>query len=118
MLSTKQQFRRIALVFIAVFIVMYLFRILYGYSYKGFQGNDTGGNSFLSGIEKQRKNYASEKIKSYMPSDAGTASIAGDQKYEKVANVRSKSSNFTADEKLIHGTIKRFEAIVSTAGIR
>lgn len=112
MLTAKQKFRRIAVVFISIFVVMFLFRILYGYTYKGFQYEESGNNSFLSGIEKQRKNYASEKGKSYSPSNAGPASVAGNQKYEKVANVRSKSSHFTEDEKLLHGTINKFEATV------
>ncbi|MBS0029352.1 DUF4349 domain-containing protein [Chitinophaga sp. 22321] len=112
MLTVKQKFRRIALAFIALFLVMYFFRILYGYTYKGVQGEETGGSDFLSGIVKQRKNYASEKVKSYTPSDAGVPGISGNQKYEKVANVRSKSSHFADDEKLLQGTVKRFDAIV------
>jgi hypothetical protein len=112
MLTAKQKFRRIAVVFITIFLVMFLFRILYGYTYKGFQYEESGNNSFLSGIEKHRKNYASEKGKSYSPSNAGPASVASNQKYEKVANVRSKSSHFTEDEKLLHGTIKKFDATV------
>jgi len=112
MLTVKQKFRRIALVFIALFLLMYLFRILYGYTYKGVRGEETGGSDFLSGIVKQRKNYASEKIKSYTPPDAVVSNISGNQKYEKIANVRSKSSHFTDDEKLLHSTVKRFDAIV------
>lgn len=112
MLTAKQKFRRIAIAFIALFVVMYLFRILYGYTYKGFHGDETSSNGFLSGIVKQRKNYASEKIKSYAPSDAVAPGISGNQKYEKIANVRSKSSHFTEDEKLLHSTVKRFDAIV------
>jgi hypothetical protein len=112
MLTAKQKFRRIAFVFIAIFILMYLFRILYGYTYNGFQSEDAGSNSFMSGIEKHRKNYASEKIKAYAPSDAALPSMAGNQKYEKIANVRAKSTHFQEDEKLLHGTIKKFDAIV------
>ncbi|TWF45454.1 uncharacterized protein DUF4349 [Chitinophaga polysaccharea] len=108
----SKSYRRVAVVFILVFIAMYVFRIIYGYCYKGRQYDQSGGNSFLSDVVKHRKNYASEKIKPFDPANAGSTSIAGSQKYEKVANVRSKSTHFTEDEKLLHSIIKKFDAII------
>lgn len=108
----SKSYRRIAVVFILVFIAMYVFRIIYGYCYKGRQYDQSGSNSFLSDVVKHRKNYASEKIKSFDPANAAPTGIAGNQKYEKVANVRSKSSHFTEDEQQLHSTIKKFDAII------
>jgi hypothetical protein len=112
MLTFKQKFRRIALAFIAIFVVMFLCRIGYGYLYKSRQYEESGGEDFLSGVMKQRKNYASEKIKSLNPQNNAPDMISGNQKYEKVANVRAKSSQFSEDEKLLYRTIKKFDAIV------
>ncbi|MBO9730405.1 MAG: DUF4349 domain-containing protein [Chitinophaga sp.] len=101
--------------FIALFIAMFLFRILYGYTYKGVEYEESGSREFLSGIERERKNYASEKTKDYNPVKGGTAApsnITNNQKYEKVASVRAKSSHFTEDEKLLHSMVKQFDAIV------
>lgn len=115
MLTVKQKFRRLAMAFIGLFIVMFLFRILYGYTYKGVEYEESGGRGFLSGIEGKRKNYASEKMKDYSPAKGATAAssnITNNQKYEKVASVRAKSSHFTEDEKLLHRTVKQFDAIV------
>lgn len=108
----SKSYRRIAVVFILVFIAMYVFRIIYGYCYKGRQYDQSGSNSFLSDVVKHRKNYASEKIKSFDPANAAPTGITGNQKYEKVANVRSKSSHFTEDEQQLHSTIKKFDAII------
>ncbi|MGF6925923.1 hypothetical protein QFZ48_001423 [Chitinophaga sp. W2I13] len=112
MLTFKQKFRRIALTFIAIFVLMFLCRIGYGYLYKGRQQEASGENDFLSGVMRQQKNYASEKIKAFNPQNNAPDMVSGNQKYEKVANVRAKSSQFSEDEKLLHGTIKKFDAIV------
>ncbi|PSL50039.1 uncharacterized protein DUF4349 [Chitinophaga niastensis] len=107
----KQKFRRIALIFAAIFILMFLFRILYGYCYKGHQYDELGSDNFLSGM-KYRRNYASEKMKSFSTTNTAPVNVSSNQKYEKVANVRSKSTHFPEDEKLLHNTIRKFDAIV------
>ncbi|MEV4881911.1 DUF4349 domain-containing protein [Chitinophaga sp. CC14] len=112
MLTFKQKLRRVTLTFIAVFVVMFLCRITYGYLYKSRQYEESGGGDFLSGVMKHRKNYASEKVKAFNPQNNAPDMISGNQKYEKVANVRAKSSQFSEDEKLLHRTIKKFDAIV------
>ncbi|SEW28294.1 DUF4349 domain-containing protein [Chitinophaga arvensicola] len=112
MRTTKQQIRRIAIAFMAVFVLMFIFRIIYGYTYKGRRYDELGSSSFLSGIRTHQKNYASEKVKGYNLPDAGSPRLYGGQKYEKIADVSSKSTHFSEDEKLLQGTIKKFDAIV------
>lgn len=107
-----QRYKRTLLIFLLVFLVMFLFRFLYGYMYKSTTPEEQGGDDFLSGIVRQRKNYASEKTKAYPAPQGGQAMISTSQKYEKVANVRSRSTDFTEDEKQMHGTIRKFDAIV------
>lgn len=112
MLTAKQKFRRIAIAFMAVFVLMFLFRLLYGYTYKGRRYDELGSSGFFSGITSLRKNYASEKMKDYNPANADATHISGGQKYEKVADVTTKSTHFPEDEKLLHGTIRQFDAII------
>jgi hypothetical protein len=112
MYTTRQKIRRIAIAFVAVFVLMFIFRIIYGYTYKGRRYDEPGNNGFLSGITSHRKNYASEKVRGYNLPDAGSPRLYGGQKYEKIADVSSKSTHFSEDEKLLQGTIRKFDAIV------
>ncbi|RBL92728.1 DUF4349 domain-containing protein [Chitinophaga flava] len=106
------KYKRIFRILLLLFTAMFLFRLLYGYLYKDNTPAELGGDDFFSSIVKYRRNYASEKTKSFAKSGAEPVAITSGQKYEKVANVRSRSTNFTEEEKLVHGTIRQFGAIV------
>ncbi|QJB35219.1 DUF4349 domain-containing protein [Chitinophaga oryzae] len=103
------KYKRIFTWLVLVFVVMFLFRLLYGYKYSPRDENVSQSESFLSQI--QQKNYASER-KVQMKPDAAPIPTASSQKYEKVAYVKSRSASFTEDEKQLHGTIRRFGAII------
>lgn len=102
------KYKRIFTWLLLVFVLMFLLRLLYGYtqSVKSESIGDSSG--FLSQI--QQKNYASEKTKFQMKGEA--APVASSQKYEKVAYVSSRSTSFTEDEKQLHGTIRQFGAVI------
>lgn len=103
------KYKRIFTWLLLVFAVMFLLRLLYGYTYSQRDENVSQGESFLSQV--QQKNYASER-KAGMKGDAAPVPAASGQKYEKVAYVSSRSTSFAEDEKQLHGTIRQFGAVI------
>ena len=84
--------------FIALFFLMLLFRLIYGYAITDMtSGNDYSSN-FFSSVDNLRKNYASDNNVMKMKTDvAAQASVATAQKYEKTATVKSKTTQFEKD---------------------
>ena len=95
--------------FAAIFIILFVFRLFYGYFASDSYTPDNSGN-FFSNVENLRKNYASEKIIS-KTNVQQQASVASNQKYEKTATVKSKTSDFEVDEANIRKAIKLFNAV-------
>ena len=95
----------------AIFILLFVFRLIYGYvSTDKSYGSDYSDN-FFSSIDNLRKNYASEKIS--MKENVQVASnIASNQKFEKTASIKTKTSEFEKDEKLIKDKAKNFNSVI------
>lgn len=107
----KTRFLKISKLFGSLFILMFLFRIIYGYV---ASDNNNGGDysdNFFSSIDNLRKNYASEK--SSMKGDVQVSSnFASNQKFEKTASTKSKTSEFEKDEKLLKQKSKSYNAVI------
>lgn len=107
----KARFLKISKLFGSLFILMFLFRIIYGYV---ASDNNNGGDysdNFFSSIDNLRKNYASEK--SSMKGDVQVSSnFASNQKFEKTASTKSKTSEFEKDEKLLKQKSKSYNAVI------
>lgn len=95
-----------------LFSILFLFRFIYGYvSTEALNNNDYSDN-FFSQIENLRKNYASEKM-SIKNNDVQAASnMASNQKYEKTASIKNKTSEFEKDEKSVKEKSKSFDAVI------
>jgi hypothetical protein len=111
MRTFKQRFWKYAKWFGVLFILMLLFRLMYGYI-----GNDVAYGSeysddFFSSVGSLRKNYASEKMQikqgSMQPSNMPVS-----QKYEKTATVKSKTSQFEKDINNIKKEATLFEGVI------
>jgi hypothetical protein len=105
-LPFKKRMRRTVMWFAAVFVVLFLFRLFYGYYGRDVeQGNlDAGSDFFTTMNVKLRDNYASEKVGNQSaPQDVFTS-----QKYEKTATVRSETAHFDNDDSLIRGITKSY----------
>lgn len=111
MKTFKQRFWKCAKWFGGLFILMLLFRLMYGYI-----GNDVAYGSeysddFFSSVGSLRKNYASEKMQikqgSIQPSNMPVS-----QKYEKTATVKSKTSQFEKDINNIKKEATLFEGVI------
>jgi hypothetical protein len=108
----KKRFWKTGKWFGGLFIILFVFRLIYGYlATDAKTGNDYSDN-FFSSIDNLRKNYASEKI-SLKGGDVQEASnIASNQKYEKTASMKLKTSEFDNDEKLLKAKSKSFNAVI------
>ncbi len=109
----KQRFWKIAKWFLALFFLLFIFRLMYGYVSTDSSNHTDYSNDFFSSVDNLRKNYASNKFENNNKSDIGQqASIASSQKYEKTATVKSKSSEFETDENHIKSTTRNFEGVI------
>jgi hypothetical protein len=108
----KTQFWRISKWFVGLFILLFIFRLTYGYvATNTSKGNDYSDN-FFSSIDNLRKNYASEKI-AMKDGDVQVASnLASNQKYEKTASMKLKTSEFDKDEKQLKTISYSFNAVI------
>lgn len=93
-----------------LFVFLFAFRLLYGYiAADNNSGNDYSDN-FFSSIDNLRKNYASEKI--VMKDVQVSSNIASNQKFEKTASIKTKTSEFEKDEKILKSRIKSYNAVI------
>ena len=110
-ISFKSRFQKSAKRFALLFALLFLFRLLYGYLTTDSQQSGDRSANFFNTIDKVRKNYASEKFK--MSTDVQQQSnIAANQKFEKTASIKSKSSEFENDERRVKEKTKSFNAVI------
>lgn len=96
--------------FLGLFILLFVFRLIYGYVAADTGGDDDYSNNFFGSIGNIRKNYASENN---MKGNVQMASaIASNQKFEKTASVRAKTSEFEKDEEKLKVKVKQYSAII------
>ncbi len=110
----KRKFYRGLAIYAAGFILFFIFRIIYGYvSFPAEQSGNIVINQerFSPGI----RNYASSKMK-YKKGTQTAQVVTVDQKYERVADFKSTSSDFDSDEKKCRATINKYKALVQYEG--
>ena len=106
----KKTFRKLLFWSITIFVCLFLLRLFYGYfSTNARQGGDFS-EDFFSSLNDLRKNYASEKIK--INNVQLQSDIAGTQKFERTATIKTKTSAYDTDEKLIKDKTKAFNAVI------
>lgn len=107
----KTRFWNLGKWYAVLFVVLFVFRLIYGYV---ATSNDNGGDysdNFFSSIDNLRKNYASEKIA--MKGDVQVSSnMASNQKFEKTASIKTKSTEFEKDEQVLKSTTKSYNAVI------
>ncbi|GAB3636393.1 hypothetical protein GCM10027422_19830 [Hymenobacter arcticus] len=92
--------------------MLFVFRLLYGYVATNTGRGDAYSDDFFSSIENLRKNYASEKFALKSGDVQVSARVASNQKFEKTASVKSKTSEFIPDEKLIKEKTQAYKAVI------
>jgi len=107
----KTRFWNLGKWFGGLFVFLFIFRLLYGYIATDNPYNNDYSGDFFSSVSNLIKNYASEKI--IMKGDVQQQSnIASNQKFEKTAAIKSKSSEFDRDEKIIKAKTKAYNAVI------
>lgn len=104
-----KKLKRLIAWLIVLFFVLFVFRIFYGYT---ITFDDAPNQTlFFDNISSIRKNYASKQYK--VKSVTGNQSVVNvDQKYEKIAEIRTKSSTFEQEEQLARTKIEEFNALI------
>lgn len=92
-------------------MLLFVFRLMYGYVATEKNYNNDYSDNFFSSIDNLRKNYASEKIKMTGDVQASSA-IASNQKFEKTASIKTKTSEFEKDEQALKGKVKFYNSVI------
>jgi len=92
-----------------LFVVLFIFRLIYGYTITIDQRPRQV--QFFEGISDSNRNYASTKYKAKSASTS-QSSVQVDQKYEKVASIKSKSNKFDDEEKQARVLVKKYDALI------
>lgn len=107
----KTRFWKLGKWFVGLFVLLFVFRLIYGYMVVDNNYSNDYSDNFFSSIDNLRKNYASEKIS--MNGDVQvSSSIASNQKFEKTASIKTKSSEFEQDEKHLKSKTKSYNAVI------
>ena len=110
--SFKSRFWKAGKWFIGLFVLLFVFRLIYGYLATDTNTNNDYSDNFFSSIDNLRKNYASEKF-SMKGGDVQIASnVASNQKYEKTASIKTKTSEFELDEIKVKANATSFNGVI------
>lgn len=109
-MNFRKKLNRLIFIFLSGFVLLFVFRLIYGFS-DVVSTNFIQSDSF-NNVVKLRQNYASEKFSFKKSEAAAPTTVSVDQKYEKIATIRSKSSQFEEDEKQAKAAIEQFNAII------
>ncbi len=104
----KKQLKKIIVYFVLGFFILFVFRMIYGYA--TVPNNRNFRSDFFDNISSVKKNYASEKYR--VKSQNSSQIIKVDQKYEKIAEITSKTSDFVKEEKQVRTKILGYNAII------
>lgn len=107
-----KRFWKLSRWFIAFFLFLFCFRLIYGYVVTDGVNAHTASDYF-SGVDNLRKNYASEKAaQAVVALDQAAPPSSGSQKYEKTATVTSRTADFDKDNQQIRSQISDGKAII------
>jgi len=104
----RQKWGRLILALLGIFLALFVFRLIYGYT-KTIDDN-AHRTQFFESIRAVSKNYASKKYQA--KSSVNNIPTGLDQKYEKVAEVNTKSTKFESEEDLLRQNIKTNNALI------
>src|SRR5436190_2971526 len=115
----KKRIYTTILLLLSGFLVLFIFRFVYGYTTGLSEAQEEYFSDFFSDVENLKRNYATDSYKFEKSREAGegggankTGEFAVDQKYEKTATIKAKSSMYDEDEKTLRTNIKSQNAII------
>ncbi|MFG4000662.1 DUF4349 domain-containing protein [Flavobacterium aquidurense] len=108
----RSRFLKLSKWSVGLFILLFAFRLLYGYVAADSTSRNDYSDNFFGSIDNLRKNYASEKIAMKGDNIQAASNMASSQKFEKTASIKAKTSEFDKDENLIKAKTKSYNAII------
>ena len=96
----------------SIFLLMFIARIIYGYTKTAASNNTHHGIQWADRITASSGNIASAKYEMKKSSGSTQNTVKLDQKYEKTANAQLRTEDFEKDEKYLRGHIGKQEAII------
>lgn len=114
-----KRFRNIVLLLLALFIILFAFRLGYGYTLKPEQAQEE--EVFFDFFENSKRNYATDNKKfdkeglsqnEYEYQSPTPEFDAPEQKYEKIAEVKSATTKFDEDENYVREQVKNHNGII------
>jgi hypothetical protein len=110
----RTRFFKLGKWFAGLFLLLFLFRLAFGYTTNNTSANGDIGGDFFSSLNNLRKNYASEKVSMKVDGlpTANNIPFSNNQKFEKTASVRTQTSRFESDEKLLRQQVKAYDALI------
>jgi hypothetical protein len=108
-LVIKNRFKKLIFGYIIVFAILFIFRLMYGYT-STFE-DVPYQTHFTDKVSSSKRNYATNKyeVKSNAPNQSA---VEVDQKYEKIAEINTQSSNFEEEEKSSRETIQKLDGLI------
>lgn len=109
----KKNLKKTITILFATFIGLFIFRLIIGYqtvpegAMPGIQ-NDLIAFQSAEPVLNNRKNYASKKYFQV----SGMTSVNVDQKYEKIADIKSFTTEFEKEENRIRNQVKDFKGLI------
>jgi hypothetical protein len=111
MTNFKTRFWKLSRWFAGLFILLFVFRLIYGYVVTDITYSNDYSSDFFSSLDNVRKNYASEKI-AFKKDVEMQSTAASNQKFEKTASIKTKTSEYEKDEKGIKSKTKAYNAVI------
>ncbi len=105
----KRRFKKLIGYLLSIFLILFVFRLVYGYTKKVDQ--NPRQTQFFESISNVKRNYASKKYE-VKSTNATQSLVKVDQKYEKVAEISTKSAAFDSEEKQARAHVAKYKALV------
>ncbi len=107
----KTRLRKLIILLVLGFIVLFVYRLMYGYTKTTNDIQSSRQMDFFENISKVKRNYASMKyeVKSV---NRPQGPVKVDQKYEKIAEISTKSAKFDDEEKQAREQVEGYKALI------
>ena len=106
----RQRLKKVILYLVLLFVALFGLRFIYEYTKTNVQ--ITNQAQFFSNISNSKRNYASKKYQQVRSTGDLQRSTKVDQKYEKIAEIKTQSSKFEREEKASRQQIQKFIALI------
>lgn len=104
----KKRFKKLLAVLLLCFVLLFLFRLTYGYQKTNEPQTNLFNLEMSETIFEGRKNYATKKYRNAM----GQSPARMDQKYEKIADINSVSTKFDLEEQQIRKQVDDYKGLI------